>query len=403
MRYVIILADGMADLPCDTLGGLTPLESATTPASDRLARMGRCGMLRTVPDGFYPGSETAHLSLLGYDLREVDEGRGVLEAASMGIFPAPGEIVMRCNLVTLSSGGVLTDHSAGHISTAEAARLVEALDRGLADGRARFFPGVGYRHVLRLAYGDKRISCPPPQDVRGMPAGDMVVAGCVPEASETAAYVNSLVIRSREILGRHPVNLRRIREGKLPANSIWPWSPGERPAIMTFKEMYGVQKSVVVAGVDHIKGIGVYAGMDVARVEGATGYYDTDYDGKARAALRALEEGADFVFLHIEAPDEAGHEGDARLKRHILEQIDRRVVAPVLASAMSSGDVGVALLPDHPTPCSLRRHTQDAVPFAMWFPGIKPDEVEVYSERACASGGCGYLRGGGLIRAFLGR
>ena len=225
MRHVIILADGMADLPCDAFGGLTPLESAYTPASDRLARMGRCGMLRTVPDGFYPGSETAHLSLLGYDLREVDEGRGVLEAASMGIFPAPGEIVMRCNLVTLSSGGVLTDHSAGHISTAEAARLIEALDSGISDGRARFFPGVGYRHVLRLAYGDKRISCPPPQDVRGMPAGDMVAAGCVPDAAETAAYLNSLVIRSREILGRHPVNLRRVREGKLPANSIWPWSP----------------------------------------------------------------------------------------------------------------------------------------------------------------------------------
>lgn len=402
MKYIIVLGDGMSDEPCAELGGLTPIEAADTPAMDELARRGRSGLLATVPEGFAPGSEIAHLSLLGYDLPTVFEGRGTLEAASMGIDIAPDEMALRCNLICITPDGVIKNHSAGHISSEEASELIQALNEALGDGRATFFPGVSYRHLLKIRNADKRLVCTPPHDVPGTPAADVMVRPECPEAAETAEYINDLILRSQQVLVNHPVNLRRIAEGKDPANSIWPWSPGYKPAMATLTELFGIRKGVVISAVDLIMGIGVYAGLKPVWVEGATGLYDTNYEGKLQAALQALRDGADFVFLHIEASDEAGHEGDAGLKKLTVENLDHRILGPLLAELDKSGEkVAVALLPDHPTPCRIKTHSSSPVPFVIWRPGDSPDDVTVYSEKAAASGCFGLLEGDGFIKEFL--
>ena len=402
MKYIIVLGDGMADEPCAELGGLTPIEAADTPAMDELSRRGRSGLLATVPQGFAPGSEIAHLSLLGYDVPTVFEGRGALEAASMGIDIAPDEMAMRCNLICITPDGVIKNHSAGHISSEEASELIQALNEALGDGRATFFPGVSYRHLLKIRNADKRIECTPPHDVPGTPAADVMVRPECPEAAETAEYINDLILRSQQVLANHPVNLRRIAEGKDPANSIWPWSPGYKPAMATMAELFGIRKGVVISAVDLIMGIGVYAGLKPVWVEGATGLYDTNYEGKLQAALQALRDGADFVFLHIEASDEAGHEGDAGLKKLTVENLDHRILGPLLAELDKSGEeVAVALLPDHPTPCRIKTHSSSPVPFVIWRPGDRPDDVTVYSEKAAAGGCFGLLEGDRFIKEFL--
>lgn len=402
MKHIIILGDGMADEPCDMLGGLTPLEAADTPALDALARAGRNGLLATVPAGYAPGSEIAHLSLLGYRLPEVFEGRGVLEAASMGIDIAPDEMAMRCNLICIATDGTIKNHSAGHISSAEASELIDFLNREMGDGRATFHPGVSYRHLLKVRNGDKRIDCTPPHDVPGHRAADEMVRPQVAEASETADYINSLILRSQELLASHPVNLKRIAEGKDPANSIWPWSPGYKPAMKTMGELFGIKDGYVISAVDLIMGIGVYAGLKPITVEGATGLYDTNYEGKLQAALDALRDGADFVFLHIEASDEAGHEGDVMLKKRTVENLDHRIVAPLMEALKDfDEEVAVAVLPDHPTPCSIRTHTSSPVPFIICRSDVEPDGVTAYSERAALEGGYGLLRDDEFIREFL--
>lgn len=402
MKHIIILGDGMADEPCDMLGGLTPLEAADTPALDALARAGRNGLLATVPAGYAPGSEIAHLSLLGYRLPEVFEGRGVLEAASMGIDIAPDEMAMRCNLICIAPDGTIKNHSAGHISSAEASELIDFLNREMGDGRATFHPGVSYRHLLKVRNGDKRIDCTPPHDVPGHRAADEMVRPQVAEASETADYINSLILRSQELLASHPVNLKRIAEGKDPANSIWPWSPGYKPAMKTMGELFGIKDGYVISAVDLIMGIGVYAGLKPITVEGATGLYDTNYEGKLQAALDALRDGADFVFLHIEASDEAGHEGDVMLKKRTVENLDHRIVAPLMEALKDfDEEVAVAVLPDHPTPCSIRTHTSSPVPFIICRSDVEPDGVTAYSERAALEGGYGLLRDDEFIREFL--
>lgn len=402
MKHIIILGDGMADEPCDMLGGLTPLEAADTPALDALARRGRNGLLATVPAGFAPGSEIAHLSLLGYSLPEVFEGRGVLEAASMGIDIAPDEMAMRCNLICIAPDGTIKNHSAGHISSAEASELIDFLNREMGDGRATFHPGVSYRHLLKVKNGDKRIDCTPPHDVPGHPAADEMVRPQVAEASETADYINSIIARSQKLLATHPVNLKRMAEGKDPANSIWPWSPGYKPAMKTMGELFGIKDGYVISAVDLIMGIGVYAGLKPITVEGATGLYDTNYEGKLQAALDALRDGADFVFLHIEASDEAGHEGDVMLKKRTVENLDHRIVAPLMEALKDfDEEVAVAVLPDHPTPCSIRTHTSSPVPFIICRSDVEPDGVTAYSERAAREGGYGLLRDDEFIREFL--
>ena len=373
MKYIIILGDGMADEPIGSLGGRTPLQAACKPSIDRVAALGRSGMLATVPAGFAPGSEIANLSVLGYDLPKVFEGRGSLEAASMGVRIEDGEMAMRCNLLTIEQGRI-KNHSAGHITSEEAAELIVFLQKELGGGDANFFPGVSYRHLLKLKGGDKRIATTPPHDVPGTPYRDVLVRALVPEAEATAVRINELIERSQELLKDHPVNRARVAAGKEPANSIWPWSPGYRPRMETLMQRYGIRDGVVISAVDLIKGIGVYAGLKPVDVEGATGLYTTNYEGKARAALDALR-AHDFVFLHIEASDEAGHEGDAELKVRTIEYLDSRVVKTIF-DEISGWDepVSMAILPDHPTPCALRTHTAKPVPFTIYRTGVSGDE-----------------------------
>lgn len=400
MKYIIILGDGMADEPIGSLGGRTPLQAASKPSIDRVAALGRSGMLATVPAGFAPGSEIANLSVLGYDLPKVFEGRGSLEAASMGVRIEDGEMAMRCNLLTIEQGRI-KNHSAGHITGEEAAELIVFLQKELGGGDANFFPGVSYRHLLKLKGGDKRIATTPPHDVPGTPYRDVLVRALVPEAEATAVRINELVERSQELLKDHPVNRARVAAGKEPANSIWPWSPGYRPQMETLMQRYGIRDGVVISAVDLIKGIGVYAGLKPVDVEGATGLYTTNYEGKARAALDALRT-HDFVFLHIEASDEAGHEGDAELKVRTIEYLDSRVVKTIL-DEISGWDepVSMAILPDHPTPCALRTHTAKPVPFTIYRTGVSGDGVQRFDERSAQEGSYGNLSGDEFMNLFI--
>ena len=400
MKYIIILGDGMADEPIGSLGGRTPLQAACKPSIDRVAALGWSGMLATVPAGFAPGSEIANLSVLGYDLPKVFEGRGSLEAASMGVRIEDGEMAMRCNLLTIEQGRI-KNHSAGHITGEEAAELIVFLQKELGGGDANFFPGVSYRHLLKLKGGDKRIATTPPHDVPGTPYRDVLVRALVPEAEATAVRINELVERSQELLKDHPVNRARVAAGKEPANSIWPWSPGYRPQMETLMQRYGIRDGVVISAVDLIKGIGVYAGLKPVDVEGATGLYTTNYDGKARAALDALRT-HDFVFLHIEASDEAGHEGDAELKVRTIEYLDSRVVKTIL-DEISGWDepVSMAILPDHPTPCALRTHTAKPVPFTIYRTGVSGDGVQRFDERSAQEGSYGNLSGDEFMNLFI--
>ncbi len=400
MKYIIILGDGMADEPIGSLGGRTPLQAASKPSIDRVAALGRSGMLATVPAGFAPGSEIANLSVLGYDLPKVFEGRGSLEAASMGVRIEDGEMAMRCNLLTIEQGRI-KNHSAGHITGEEAAELIVFLQKELGGGDANFFPGVSYRHLLKLKGGDKRIATTPPHDVPGTPYRDVLVRALVPEAEATAVRINELIERSQELLKDHPVNRARVAAGKEPANSIWPWSPGYRPRMETLMQRYGIRDGVVISAVDLIKGIGVYAGLKPVDVEGATGLYTTNYEGKARAALDALR-AHDFVFLHIEASDEAGHEGDAELKVRTIEYLDSRVVKTIL-DEISGWDepVSMAILPDHPTPCALRTHTAKPVPFTIYRTGVSGDGVQRFDERSAQEGSYGNLSGDEFMNLFI--
>ncbi|TKG95533.1 cofactor-independent phosphoglycerate mutase [Puteibacter caeruleilacunae] len=400
MKYLIILGDGMADEPNDQLGGKTPLMVAQTPNIDRLASEGNAGLLETVPEGMHPGSEIANMAVMGYDVANVYEGRGVLEAASIGVELQEGDVAFRCNLVCIENG-ILKNHSAGHISTEEADELIKYLQEEMGNEMTSFYTGVSYRHLLVMHRISKSLDCTPPHDVPGTPFEDILIKPLNDYAVRAADMLNDMILRSMELLEVHPINLKRISEGKDPANAIWPWSPGHKPKMPTLKDAYGIDKSAVISAVDLIQGIGVYAGMDVLKVEGATGLYDTNYEGKTEAALNALKD-HDYVYLHIEASDEAGHEGDVDLKVKTIENLDSRVVGPVLdALAESDLDVTVALLPDHPTPCAIRTHTRKPVPFIIRKPDERPDVVNCYNEDSVAKGSYGELKGAEFMKALL--
>ena len=391
MKYIIILGDGMADEPIASLGHKTCLQVADKPNIDKLAAMGRCGMLDTIPAGFAPGSEIANMSVLGYDVPKVFEGRGSLEAASIGVSIEENEMAMRCNLICIEDGKI-KNHSAGHISSEEAEELILFLQNELGDEIFSFYPGVSYRHLLKMKGGKKQLRCTPPHDVPGTPFADVMIKAEAAETVDTAVMLNDLILRSQPLLENHPVNLKRAAAGKDKANSIWPWSPGYRPEMKTLMELYGLKSGSVISAVDLIRGIGVYAGLKVIEVEGITGLYDTNYEGKAQAAIEALKTD-DFVYLHIEASDEAGHEGDVDLKIKTIEYLDKRIVKPVLDAVLQwSEPVTIALLPDHPTPCAIRTHTNKPVPFVVYRPGESPDSVQQYDEFACQSGTYGLLR-----------
>ena len=397
MKYIIILGDGMADEPIPALGNRTPLQVAKTPWMDKLARRGQSGILHTIPEGTTPGSEVANLSVLGYDPMQVLEGRGSLEAASMGVAIEPGEMVLRCNLISIENGKI-KNHSAGHISSEDAGILIRHLNEKLCEDAARFFPGVSYRHLLKLKTGNKHIHCSPPHDVTGMEFEKMLIRAVIPEAKATADFLNALILRSQDILEKHPVNLRRKAEGKAPANSIWPWSPGYKPRMQTLSELYPIRSGAVISAVDLIKGIGIYAGLEVIEVQGATGLYDTNYEGKAQAALKALRE-KDLVYLHVEASDEAGHEGNIELKIQTIEYLDNRILKTILEETVQwTEPVTIALLPDHPTPCRIKTHTAEPVPFVIYKPGETPDAVKQFDEFSVRQGFYGELKGDEFIK-----
>ncbi len=414
MKHIIILGDGMADWPVESLGGQTLLQAARTPYMDKLARMGRTGRLITVATGFHPGSEVANMSVLGYDLPTVYEGRGPLEAASIGIDLKPGEMAMRCNIICIE-GDLLKNHSAGHITTEEADELVKYLQAHLGNERVRFYTGVQYRHLLVIKGGDKRIDCTPPHDVPLKPYRPLMVKPMpgtehltTPEGNadltpaQTADLLNDLILRSQELLKNHPVNLKRMAEGKDPANSIWPWSPGYRPRMKQLCETFPqVKRGAVISAVDLINGIGFYAGLRRIHVEGATGLYDTNYENKTAAALEALRTD-DFVYLHVEASDEAGHEGNVDLKIRTIENLDSRAVGPIYEAVKDWPEpVAIAVLPDHPTPCKLRTHTAEPVPFLIWHPGIKPDGVQTFDEASACNGIYGLMKEDEFIKEFM--
>lgn len=390
----------MADEPIEALGGKTPMQYADTPYMDKLAEMGVTGRMKTVADGFHPGSEVANMAVLGYDLPTVYEGRGVLEAASIGYDLKPGEMAMRCNLICVE-GDILKNHSSGHITTEEADELIRFLNEKLGSDRIHFYTGVSYRHLLVVKGGDKRLDCTPPHDVPLHPFRPLMIKPEAPEAQEIADLLNNLILQSQEILKDHPVNLQRIAAGKDPANSIWPWSPGYRPAMQTMQKMYGFKQGSVISAVDLIRGIGVYAGLEVIDVEGATGLYDTNYEGKAHAALEALKTN-DFVYLHVEASDEAGHEGDVDLKIRTIENLDKRAIG-ILFEELQKWDepVAIAVLPDHPTPCAIRTHTNTPVPFLIYKPGQEPDSVTRFDEFSVLEGKHGILEKDEFIKELL--
>ncbi len=390
----------MADHAVERLGGLTPLQYADTPYMDLLARKGRCGRVATIPKGFHPGSEVANTAILGYDLNQVYEGRGPLEAASIGYEMQLGDMAIRCNIVCLEDGRI-KNHHGGHLTTEDGDTLIKYLDERLGNDRVHFITGIQYRHLLVIKGGNKHIECAPPHDHPNEEWRGLLVKpeeGCAETAEgqmtpqETADLLNDLILRSQQLLAEHPINKERAARGADTANSIWPWSAGYRPSMKTLGEMFPeVKRGSVISAVDLIRGIGHYAGLRNIIVEGATGLADTNYEGKAQAAIEALKTD-DFVFLHIEASDEAGHDGDLQLKLRTIENLDRRIVEPIYNETKTWDEpVCIAVLPDHPTPVEIRTHVDEPVPFLIYHKGIEPDSVTVYDEVSCVSGSYGLL------------
>ena len=411
MKRIIILGDGMADHPVERLGGKTLLQAADKPMMDLLARKGRCGRLITVPEGFPPGSEVANTAILGYDLNKVYEGRGPLEAASIGYEMADDDMAIRCNIITLEDGKIIT-HNGGNLQTDEASVLIDYLNEHLATDKVRFVCGIQYRHLLIIKGGSKHIVCNPPHDHPGEQWNKLLVT---PEKDaptepgrmsprETADLINDLILHSQELLAKHPLNIERAKNGQRQANSIWPWSGGYRPSMETIASLFPQVKSgAVISAVDLIKGIGHYAGLRIIEVEGATGLADTNYEGKAAAAIEALKKD-DFVFVHVEATDEAGHDGDLDLKLRAINYLDQRLIRPIYEAA-AKGEFGepvcIAVLPDHPTPVELRIHVNEPVPFLIWHANIEADKVETYDEVACVTGSYGLLKLDEFIKTFM--
>ena len=397
MKYIVLVGDGMADYPISELGNKTPLEAAKIPNMDYIAKNGRAGLVYTVPKGFAPASDVANLSIIGYDPAKYYSGRGPLEAANMGIKLGPDDIAFRCNLVTVDRDR-MADYSAGHITSDEAATLIRYLDKKLGSDRVRFYPGVSYRHLMIVRDGSlkealRSTECVPPHDITGKMIKDFLPRGA------GAEFLVKLIEDSRALLADHEVNHVRIDLKENPADMIWLWGQGVETNMPTFREKFGVDGSVISA-VDLIKGIGKSIGLNVINVPGATGYYDTDYQGKAKYAIDSLK-GGDFVFVHVEAPDEAGHNGDLRAKIAAIENFDRFVVGAVLEKFKKQKDFRMMVLPDHNTPVSVRTHTSEPVPFAVLGKGVEPNNAAAYNEAAAKATGLAFEHGHELMEYFI--
>ncbi len=393
MKYIVLVGDGMADYPLPELGDLTPLQAANTPNMDFIAKHGRNGVAETVPEQMQPGSDVANLSIMGYDPARFYSGRGPLEAASIGVALEKDDIAFRCNLIT-EKDGTLADYSSGHISTEEAGKLIEAVGSELSNdcSDCRFHAGVSYRHLLVMKRCEKAI-CTPPHDVVGQSINDVLPRG------DDAGILIDLIMSSKAVLRDHEVNLKRKRDGKNVANMIWPWGQGKALRMPRFREKYGATGSIISA-VDLLKGIGKSAGLDVIEVPGATGYLDTNFSGKAAYALESLKK-KDFVFVHVEAPDEAGHMGNIEAKVKAIEDFDEKVVGGMLNELGGYGEFRIMVLPDHPTPIPIRTHTREPVPFAIYSSTEKADYVDRFDEFSAKEGVFGLVEGHRLMGMLL--
>ena len=425
MKHIIILGDGMADHPVERLGGKTLLQYANKPYMDMLAKKGKTGRLITVPDGFHPGSEVANSSIMGYDQNEVYEGRGPLEAASIGYEMAPNDFALRCNIINVQDGKIIT-HNGGNLETEDADVLIKYLNEELAKyyPGVKFITGIQYRHLLIVKGGNKYVDCAPPHDhpnekwkpllVKPMEnveetllqghGEDAAADDYRMSAQQTADLLNELILKSQALLEAHPFNVARKERGERMANIIWPWGGGYRPHMLTLMQMFPqIKKGSVISAVDLIRGIGHYAGLRNIIVEGATGLADTNYEGKAQAAIDALKEGDDFVYVHVEASDEAGHDGNLELKLKTIENLDSRLIKPIYDEVSTWDEpVCIAVLPDHPTPVEIRTHVKEPVPFLIYYPGIAPDNVEKYDEVSCVSGSYGLIQLQEFMNTFMG-
>ncbi len=395
MKYLVLIGDGMADYPIDEIEGRTVLQYARTPNMDYIAGNGINGFSQTVPEGMTPGSDIANMSILGYDPEKYYSGRAPLEAASMEIILEKDDVAFRCNLVTLKDD-ILEDYSAGHISTELAETLIKSIDSDIGSENIRFYPGMNYKHLLLLKKG-KGIDavCTPPHDIMGQEWERYLPHG------KDGDFLSKIIRRAHGILSKHPVNIERIKSREKPANSIWLWGQGYAPAFPEFKQLYGLD-SAVISAVDLVKGIGIYAGIDVIEVPGATGYFDTDYRAKAEYAIKALED-HDIVFVHVEAPDEAGHMGSVEEKIKAIENFDQKVVGTILSHILNSDEEYTVLITaDHPTPISLRTHTTDPVPFAIYSTALtEKDNVSAFDEDSASNGSMKTVRASNLIRILL--
>ncbi|MGV8075527.1 MAG: cofactor-independent phosphoglycerate mutase [Syntrophobacteraceae bacterium] len=402
-KYIVLVGDGMGDYPLDELGGLTPLEVARTPNIDRLVPSGQMGTVQTIPDSMEPGSDVANMSLLGYNPKRYHTGRAPLEAASMGVELEPADVAFRCNLVTLEkdAAGItrMLDYSAGHISTDEAREIIASLQEAVKGSRLRLYPGVSYRHLLVWPAGRRDLQSVPPHDISGQPSDPFA------KVYESVPELLSFIEKAAAIMADHPVNRSRVAAGKSPANAVWLWGQGTAPTMPTLQEKAGLTGAIISA-VDLLKGLGVYAGLDPIEVPGATGYLDTNYAGKVSAALKALDAG-EFVFVHIEAPDETSHEGNLSKKIEAIEAFDEKVVGPVVAGALKFDRVRLLIIPDHLTPIHVRTHVSDPVPFLM-LKDLKeaakaPQQASTFSERNAKATGLHLNDGEALFEYFIGR
>jgi 2,3-bisphosphoglycerate-independent phosphoglycerate mutase len=390
MKYIVVIGDGMADYPISELGNITPLQAAHKPNIDAIAAKGQNGLLRTVPEDLNPGSDTAILSVLGYDPRRFCTGRGPLEAAARGIELKENDTAFRCNLIT-EKDGILVDHSAGHITSKESFKLIKSLKKALEKtNEIEFYSGLGYRHflILRNFPNSHLVECTPPHDFIGTAISTILPCAKSVEAEKTMTLLKETIYESKGVLESHPVNVARQKSGKRPGNMIWPWGGGKKPALPSFRKKYGLNAAVISA-VDLVKGIGSLAGMKIINVPGATGLYDTNYEGKADYALKALEDN-DMVFVHVEAPDEAGHDRDYKLKVKTIEDLDKRLMGRILEGLKEP--YAIAVLPDHPTPIRIGTHTREPVPFAIYSSFLESDGVQKFDEVSARNGAFGIVK-----------
>lgn len=401
MKYAIVLYDGMADFPVPALGGKTPMQVAKKPVFDSLAKQGEVGLIKTVPDGLKPGSDIANLSVLGYDPSEYYTGRSPLEAVSIGVSMLDTDVALRCNLVSLSEDGtyeekIMLDYSAGDISSAEAAELIKSVQENFGNDIFTFYSGVSYRHCLIFHNGTLDLGdMTPPHDISNRVVGPYL------SKSENAKALIGMMQNSFNLLKDHPINKKRKSQGKLPANSIWLWGEGKRPSLPSFEETYGLKGSIISA-VDLLKGIGICAGMNTPEVEGATGYIDTNFEGKAQAAVEEWKKGRDLVYLHIEAPDECGHRNEPENKVRSIELIDEKVLPILLDYLERQGDYRVLILPDHPTPIVTGTHSSDPVPYMIFDSTKKQDSgVDSINEESAKTTGNFVEYGPGIMRKFI--